>query len=309
LPLKPLVMRLGESGHRLHLLACGACDHLLVPVEDATETVLSEHIDLEHPVEQLEPLLFLVSRALEKLTLRAQERALAIASVEIRLALADEQHSEYRRTVRPALPERDHRTLLKLIQLDLESHLPQAAITALTVYAQPDRPRKVQQGLFAPQSPEPGRLEVLLARLRKVAGEERVGSAELLDSRAPDAFHMTAFSSGTAPVKLHSTTRPQNASSATAFHGSRVSALRRVRPPLAVHVRMSGAFPAALILDGEKLAIETRSGPWRTSGAWWSNAEWCREEWDVALQDTQQRCFRLAYDPGANCWYLIGIYD
>jgi protein ImuB len=72
---------------------------------------------------------------------------------------------------------------------------------------------------------------------------------------------------------------------------------------------MSGAFPAALMLDGKNFAIEMHSGPWRTSGAWWSNADWCREEWDVVLQEAQQRCLRLAYDPGANCWYLIGIYD
>ena len=81
-------------------------------------------------------------------------------------------------------------------------------------------------------------------------------------------------------------------------------------------MRMNGTCPATLILDGQRLAIETHSGPWRTSGAWWSNptcrgplAEWCREEWDVVLKEAHQRCFRLAYDPGANCWYLIGIYD
>jgi protein ImuB len=311
LPLKPLVMRLGQSGHRLHLLARGACDHLLVPMEDAMDAALSEHVELEHPVELLEPLLFLMSRTLEKLTLRAQERALAIASVEIRFALADGQHSEYRRTVRPALPERDHRTLLKLIQLDLELHPPRAGITAFTVYAQPDCPRKVQQGLFASQSPEAGRLEILLARLRKLVGEECVGSAELLDSHAPDAFRMTAFSSGAAPAKLYPTTRkcPCSVDPETPSPCSRTSALRMVRPPLAVHIRVSGALPAALVLDGKKLAIETYSGPWRTSGAWWSNADWCREEWDVVLKEPQQRCFHLAYDPGANCWYLIGIYD
>ena len=82
LPLKPLVARLGESGHRLHLLARGACDHLLVPTEDAADAALSEDVELDHPVELLEPLLFLMSGALEKLTRRAQERALAIASVE-----------------------------------------------------------------------------------------------------------------------------------------------------------------------------------------------------------------------------------
>jgi len=88
-----------------------------------------------------------------------------------------------------------------------------------------------------------------------------------------------------------------------------ISALRMVRPPRAVHIVMSGPSPAMLMLDGKRLAVETYSGPWRTSGAWWSNTDWCREEWDVVLQEAQQRCLRLAYDPSANCWYLIGIYD
>jgi len=56
-------------------------------------------------------------------------------------------------------------------------------------------------------------------------------------------------------------------------------------------------------------AVQTCSGPWRTSGAWWTNPEWCREEWDVALQEHPQRCLRLAHDPAAKCWYVIGIYD
>lgn len=303
LPLKPLVMRLGQCGYRLHLLARGAYDHLLVPVEDSADAALSAHIELEHPVELLEPLLFLMSRTLEKLTQSAQERALAIASVETRLVLDDAEHSEHRRTVRPALPESDHRTLLKLVQLDLELHPPRVGVMAFTMRAEPARPRKVQQGLFAPQSPEAGRLEILLARLRKLVGEDRVGAVELLDSHAPDAFRITSFSSGAnssgaKPVDLE-----------TPSHSLRISALRMVRPPLTVHIGMSGPSPAMLVLDGKRLAVQTYSGPWRSSGAWWSNANWCREEWDVVLKETQQRCLRLAYDPGASCWYLIGIYD
>jgi protein ImuB len=298
LPLKPLVMRLGQSGYRLHLLARGAYNHLLVPAEDSVDAALSEHIELEHPVELLEPLLFLMSRTLEKLTQSAQARALAIAAIETRLVLADEQHSEHCRTVRPALPERDHRTLLKLVQLDLEMHPPRARVMAFTMRAQPARPRKVQQGLFAPQSPEAGRLEILLARLRKLVGEDRVGAVKLLDSHAPDAFRITSFSSGPAQENME-----------TPSHRLRISALRMMRPPLAVHIGMSGPSPAMLVLDGKRLAVQTYSGPWRTSGAWWSNADWCREEWDVVLKETQQRCLRLAYDPGANCWYLVGIYD
>ena len=87
LPLKSLVARLGEDGHRLHLLARGACPHLLVPDEDPADAPLIEHLPLEHPVELLEPLLFLLGRALEQITRRALDSALALASVEVILQL------------------------------------------------------------------------------------------------------------------------------------------------------------------------------------------------------------------------------
>lgn len=298
LPLKQLIARVGQAGHRLHLMARGVYDHLLVPDEAPVDAVLSERVESEHPVELLEPLLFLVSRALEQLTLRAAERALSIASVETCLVLDDAECAEHRRMVRPALPESNHHTLLKLIQLDLELHPPQAPIKAFTLRALPARPQRLQQGLFAPQSPEAGRLEVLLARLRKLVGEERVGAPELLDSHAPDAFRMTPF------VSDADSTRQLSSS-----HRLRASALRMMRPPLAIHIRMNGSSPAMLLLEGQRLTVQTHSGPWRTSGAWWTNSNWCREEWDVAVNAPERRCLRLAHDPGANCWYLIGIYD
>lgn len=298
LPLKSLIARIGQDGHRLHLMARGAYDHLLVPEEASADTVLVEHVELEHPVELLEPLLFLMSRALEELTRRASERALAIASVEICLVLDDAEGSEHRRAVRPALPERDCHTLLKLIQLDLELHPPQAAIRAFTLRAQPARPQRAQQGLFAPRSPEAGRLEVLVARLRKLVGEERVGTPELLDSHAPDAFRMVPF-----------VPNADNRRQQTSPDHLRTPALRMVRPPLVVGIGMNGSTPATLFLEGQRFAVQTHSGPWRTSGAWWTNSDWCREEWDITLNDSQRRCLRLAYDPGASCWYLIGIYD
>lgn len=298
LPLKSLVARIGQDGHRLHLIARGAYDHLLVPEEAPADAPLVERVELEHPVELLEPLLFLLSRTLEDLTRRAAERALAIASVETCLVLDDAKQPKHRRAIRPAFPERDHHTLLKLIQLDLELHPPQAPVAAFELCVQPARRQKVQQGLFAPQSPEAGRLEVLMARLRKLVGEERVGAPELLDSHDPEAFRMVPFVSD-------GDSRPQPSSP----HRLRTSAVRMVRPPLAVRIGMNGTAPATLFLEGQRFAVQTHSGPWRTSGAWWTNSNWCREEWDIAVEGPQRRCLRLAYDPGANCWYLIGIYD
>lgn len=297
LPLKSLIARIGQDGHRLHMMARGAYEHLLVPEELPVDAPLIEHVELEHPVELLEPLLFLLSRVLEQLMDRANERALAIASVETCLVLDDTERSEHCRTVRPALPERNCHTLLKLIQLDLDLHPPRSGVVAFTMRAQPARPQKAQQGLFAPQSPEAGHLEVLLARLRKLVGETRVGSAELLDTHAPGAFRLDPFSIPATDAPL---VAPQR---------SRTSALRMVRPPLAVQIVLKGPAPATLFLEGQRFAVQMHSGPWRTSGSWWTSANWSREEWDIAVNDPQRRCLRLAYDPGANCWYLIGIYD
>jgi len=309
LPTKALAARLGQSGLRMQAQARGEHGHLLVPGVEAPDAPISESLELEHPVELLEPLLFLLSQMLEQILQQAAERALAIASVETCLTLErntldlttlapNGAHYEHCRVVRPALPERDRLTLLKLIQLDLELHPPEAAVIALRLTAHPARPPVAQQGLFTAQAPETGRLEILLARLRKLVGEGRVGAPELLDTHAPEAFRVVNFEiAQSAPVRKTSAP-PQHA-----------PAMRMVRPPRAIAVELRGDAPAAMNYEGRRLILQAGSGPWRTSGAWWTHPAWCREEWDVMLKEEPQRCLRLAHDPSASCWYVIGIYD
>ena len=333
LPGKALAARLGERGVQLQQQARGECRHLLAPEEEAADAALSTTMELEHPVELLEPLLFLLNQMLEEVLQRAAARALAIASVECCLVMAGEGggsfvgttgtqqqmllrpqalagtqrrsaapaagagggRREHRRVVRPALPERERHTLLKLIQLDLELHPPEAAVVELRMTAWPARPQLAQQGLFAAQAPEPGRMEILLARLRKLVGSGRVGSAELLDTHAPEGFRIAEFALGAEPRE--------------AREQARSPALRMVRPPRAVEVELKGEAPAAMYYEGERLRLRAGSGPWRTSGAWWKHPAWSREEWEVTVDENPQRCLRLAHDPGARCWYVIGIYD
>jgi protein ImuB len=297
LPQKALIARIGQAGYRLQALARGEYQHLLVPVASPADAVLSESTELEHPVDLLEPLLFVLSRMLDQIIARAAEHALAIACVETRLVLDGAPRKEHSRMVRPALPECNHHTILKLIQLELEMHPPQGAVIALHMQAQPARPKTLQQGLFVQQTPEAGRLEVLLARLRKLLGEDRIGAPELLDCHRPDAFRMVPFLPDTGA-------RPQ-----TAANGIHVSALRMLRPPRTVRVEMKDSRMVTLFLDGRKVPVFQASGPWKATGAWWTHSEWCREEWDVALGEQERLCCRVAYDPGARCWYLTGIYD
>ncbi len=301
LPQTALIARVGEVGRQLQSLSRGDYDHLLTPVEPAADAVLSESTELEHPVDLLEPLLFLISRMLEQIFRRAATRALAIAQVETRLVLDGpirrDARREHRRIVRPALPEWSYQTLLKLVQLDLELHPPEAAVIALHLVAQPARSQTVQHGLFTPQTPEAGRLEILLARLRKLVGEDRAGAAELLDSHRPEAFRMVPFVPDVDKASRASVARTPT------------SVLRILRPPRVIRVEAQTSRLAAFFLEGQKFVVRKDSGPWKVSGAWWTYSDWSREEWDVVLGGQAKKCCRVARDPASNCWYLIGIYD
>ncbi|QNI33224.1 DNA polymerase Y family protein [Alloacidobacterium dinghuense] len=299
LPEIDLVSRMGQSGKFLHALARGEWPHLMVPIEADLESRLIEKIELDYPVEMLEPLLFLLARMIDQLLKRAASHSRAIASLQVILKLerdADGRFQVYRRVVRPALPLQDQRTLLKLVQLDLETHPPKAAIIGLELRAQSAKPHRAQHGLFLPQSPEPGSLEVLLARLRKLLGNERVGSPELLDENRRDAFHMTPFS----PLCTKLQQRP----------ASRSTALRIYRPPQSIGVLLNGTAPEHVFWNGQKYVVVEHAGPWRLSGQWWSESTWNGEQWDVKLENGSsiQTC-RIERDPNSNCWCVQGTYD
>ena len=70
---------------------------------------------------------------------------------------------------------RESKSLLKLLQMDLEAHPPQAPTLALSVTLKPVHPRTVQTGIFLPVTPAPDKLELTLARIRAIVGESNVG--------------------------------------------------------------------------------------------------------------------------------------
>jgi protein ImuB len=290
-----LIARIGQAGKQLHSLARGEWPHLMFPVEPSFEDSLVERTELDFPVEALESLLFLLRRMTDALLERVKSKARAIASLRIILKLDGGRQHE--RIVRPALALQDTPTLLKLLQLDLETHRPGGATVGLELHAQSAAPHRAQHGLFLPQAPEPARLEVLLARLRKLLGEQRVGSPELTDDHRPNAFRMTPF----APPPPAKGEKPSL---------SVPTVLRVCRPPQAIGVVLIGTAPTRVFWEGQRYAVREIAGPWRVNGQWWSEANWCREEWDVRLAtDTAERVCRIAFDPRSRCWYVQGTYD
>jgi protein ImuB len=294
LPEKELISRMGQSGKQLRQLARGEASHLFQPCEPAF--VLRERMELDSPVEILDALMFVANLMLEQLILRATTRVLSLASISITLSV--EGGATHTRTVRSALPTNDRQLWLKLLHLDLETHPPQNAILAVELNAEPGSPSQVQLGLFSPQLPEPSRLDVTLARIRAIVGDENVGCAVLTDTHQLDGFRIEQFSiSSTESAKLSSAPlRP---------------AMRRLRPAEIVSVTLQSERPKSFTFRGQRYAIERAYGPWLTGGEWWTAALWSSEQWDLAARahDGAMLYVCLIRDLLRHQWLIVGLYD
>jgi len=294
LPEKELIARIGQEGKRLRQLARGDLPHHFVPHEAIFE--LQERMELDTPVEQLDSLLFVLGVMLEQLTLRATARVLALASVTITLSL--EGGATHVRTVRPALPTNDRPLWIKLQHLDLEAHPPQAAIVAVALTAEPGSTSKVQLGLFSPQLPEPMRLDVTLARIRALVGDECVGSPVLLDTNRPDSFRVEPFNVPSA----HSAS-PATVSSPTA--------MRQLRPPERALIILRDRQPASFVFRDCRYEVEHAYGPWLAEGDWWNRQAWALEQWDLIARsrDGVMICCCLVRDLKEQSWQVVTLYD
>ena len=215
LPEIALTERLGQEGLRLHRLANGKSTRTLSPTEPPLE--FRESMELDSPVADIESLSFIFARLLDQLCARLLSRSLAAGAVRADLSLevatldATAPSKVFTRVVKLPVPTTDTKLLLKLLQLDLDAHPPGAPVLKVSLEAEPLRPQRVQEGMFVPQGPEPQRLEVTLARLRKLVGEDRVGSAELIARHTTTTFRMVSFQPKGKPAAAHRRSTPKAA--------------------------------------------------------------------------------------------------
>jgi protein ImuB len=341
LPDHALASRLGQAGTRLQRLARGAGMRTLALCGPPTR--FEETMELESPVETLEPLSFILNRLLEQACARLEARALAAQELHLRLQLerrvADEETTTvqelagssdnvgqaiFERTLRLPVAMCDAKVFLKLLQLELAAHPPDAPVTKVWITAEPAPPRSAQRGLFLPISPEAERLQITLARISGIVGERRAGIARLLDSHRPGSFRMDRFVA--APEESKRVRRPTLSDS----EGASLLALRSFRPPWQLRVRLFEGRPVNLTtvtkqtnhneLQGN---ILWSAGPWRSSGDWWTEnmkeeagdkdrGPWDREEWDVALatgNGAGTALYRIYRDLASEQWFVDASYD
>jgi protein ImuB len=307
LPTIALSQRLGQEGLRLQKLAQGHAERTLVPCMPIAK--FEEAIELEDAIELLEPLAFLLNRLLEQICERLRTRSLAASELHLTLEITghEEQSTEEQlaarsthcRSLQFPVPMQDSRTFLKLLQLDLAAHPPHGPVKKIVLAAEPAPPRFAQAGLFLPRGPAPERLELTLARLRGLVGDERVGSPELLDTHAPGAFRMRPFRSGTGVMTRDTHLAPQHA------------ALRMFRPPRETRVQISRGVPARVFITGQSHEVTAVAGPWRNNGGWWTEQAWTRDEWDLELRTEHSGTWlvRIYRDLSSAKWYVESAFD
>ena len=318
LPSDDLAARLGQDGVRWQRLARGEDVAPLVPA--VPEERFEQSLDLEWPIEDLEPLAFVLGRLLEPLEAHLARRDRGAAVLHVRLFLvktiggAREVHE---RSLQLPTPIRDARTLRTLALLDLESHPPAGPIDRVVVAVDPTPGRIIQFSLITRPLPSPEQISTLMARLQALMGETRCGSPAVVDSWKPGAFEMRSFA-------------PQDQGSGIRDPGSRtlerrtprspipdprspipalVTALRRFRHPVPARVCVADGRPARVTIDRRGLSgggVAGCAGPWRISGDWWRDG-WDRDEWDVTLTDGAT--YRLFRARDTERWFVDGVVD
>ena len=290
LPADALFERLGREGLELQEVARGRDARPLVP------TIAGEPFEaslaLEWPIEELEPLSFVLTRLFEPLCARLErcDRGAAVLRVSLQL-VSRECHT--RRLELPA-PMRDPKVLRTLVLLDLESHPPSAGIDRVTLTIDPTPGRILQHSLLTRPLPSAEQLSTLTARLTAVMGENRVGAPVLVDTHRPEAFAMRRFHVNDVHPRRDTHTHAHHGAGAPTLDELRriyllagkladpmtradVGAdapgfvLRRFRRPIPARVRVEHDRPVHVAPQGlPGGAVIQAAGPWRTSGEWWN---------------------------------------
>lgn len=189
LPRSALIARFGDEGARIHARARG----------EETEPFRARHtperlalgLPIEPPVEELEPVRFVLHRLVAALAAQLLGRGLAAdrahLTLELDLAFAPRGTSP-RIEVEQRFPEptADAQAVERLLFARLEREPPPAAVARLELELRGTIPAAGQQlPLFVPQAARTARLGWQLARLALTYGEDRVRRVTITDPEAP----------------------------------------------------------------------------------------------------------------------------
>ena len=260
-----------------------------------------ETFEFENEVETIDPLLFILRRFLEQLTLRLSGLYKVASDLTLRLTFSDK--NSYERQFKIPQPTNDVDLLFRMLHTHLEDFKSEQPIVAVALEAQPGKPSQQQFGLFETALRDPAQLHETLARLTALFGQDRVGTPVREETHRPDAFRIELFK-----WEFPAAPKAFGAVSAKDEDGLRTppaAALRRFRPTLPASVLLNENNLAHLHSSEASGRTVAQRGPYIASGNWWDQDFWARSEFDVQLENgALLRCHC-----SDNQWQVDGIYD
>ena len=295
LPREEIGERLGLEALSLWDRAAGRSAKVLQLVQPP-ET-FEESIDFDQRLETLEPLLFILRRFLENLSLRIESVYLLIAELHLTLTLDDRE--KIVRILQIPVPTRNVETLFGIATQYLETLQTTAPVTGFHLEVTPSRPADHQFDLFQGGLKDPNRFFQTLARLTALVGNEKVGIPKKINTHRPDSLQMLMPELDWSVTEINKTKALPKAG----------PGLRRYRPGITARVELKGGKPVLMhssVISGR--ILEAR-GPWKLSGNWWDRARWEMSEWDIALDNGG--IYRIARHGTTlrDQWEVVGVYD
>jgi protein ImuB len=236
-------------------------------------------------------LLFVLQRFVEQLARRIETIHLVVAEFQLHLGLSN--GAKHRAAFKIPAPTCDVKILFRMMHTHLENVRTDATIVSLQLDATTCEPEFHQFGLQETMLRNPNQFAETLARLRALLGEENVGTPVPEATHKPDSFRLNVPEFDLANKISNLESRITN------------SCLRRFRPSLPARFEFREDKPSLVRSDFFSGAIMEARGPFFSSGNWWDETRWAREEWDVKTSDGFRfRIFRS--NDGA---FVDGMYD
>jgi len=280
--------RLGPIGLQLWDRAKGKTTRLLKLVSPSES--FEETFEFENEIETVEPLLFMLRRFLQQLSLRLD--ALYLVASELQLEITFSDKNAYRHHFKIPEPTNNGEVLFRMLHTHLENFKSDFPIIAVALKAEAAKPSYQQFNLFETALRDPTRLSETLARLTGLLGPDRVGTPVLEETHRPDAFRIEPFAwqlkeTGGEPGPLPA------------------YALRRFRSPVPASMLLIKDRPTHLRSTEIHGEVLRQKGPYTASGNWWDEKAWERAEWDLELENGALcQCHSRA-----GRWELDGVYD
>jgi len=304
LPARMVRRRLGAAAYHEYRRFSGFREAPFVP--EPHPVPLTDAVDLDEPVEQVEPLVYLVGRLLEGLVRRLGVRDLAVAEVGVELTYERRregtaealQRAAFERRlverVRPGAPTLQVERLLELVRLRLESTRLDAGVVRVRVGVRGVKGDREQLQLFAARRRRDlAAADRAVARIRAECGDPAVVVARLRDGYLPE----TAFE--WVPLRRVTIPRP--------VRGYRRQMVRRIfstPDPLPPRARRD---PDGWLLRGAGHGhVVDTVGPFIVSGAWWQTPVH-REYYFAETRDGS--IFWIYHDRPGRRWFLQGTVE